>query len=156
MLRFLKGKMRILRKFFAVAAALTCLVSAAPAYSAVSYISASAAQEAAASASAVQVFASSEEAAEYLRTQLVQRNPEVTLTLSSKEGLTGGELMNKIVDLAVAETGVSNEDGWPRRIYPLHGKFCHSGYNYRLLYHRRTGEVCVRQDSKHTLTSQTQ
>lgn len=121
--------MRILRKFFAVAVALTCLVSAAPAYSAVSYISASAAQETAASASAVQVFASSEEAAEYLRTQLVQRNPEVTLTLSSKEGLTGGELMNKIVDLAVAETGVSNEGDYLRMSMAGHGGYIRSTAN---------------------------
>ena len=118
MLRFLKGKMRIIKNIIAVAAALTCLVGAAPAYSAVSAAYTEAVTD---SAQTKNTFASSNEAAIYVREQLVKRNTDISITLPSDEGISGRDLMNKVIDLAVAETGVGSEGDYLRMSMKGHG-----------------------------------
>ncbi|NLT09801.1 MAG: hypothetical protein GXY08_09885 [Ruminococcus sp.] len=110
--------MRIIKNIIAVAAALTCLVGAAPAYSAVSAAYSEAVTN---STQTKNVFASSAEAAIYAREQLVKRNTDISVTLPGDEGLSGGDLMNKVIDLAVAETGVGNEGDYLRMSMAGHG-----------------------------------
>ncbi len=115
----MKGKMRKIKRFFAVAAALTCIAGAAPAYQAVFTPVTSAAAESAAENS----FSSLDEAVDYVRTQLAARNTEITVTVPRDSTLSGGAHMNYIVDKACAETGIPNEGDYIRMGLKGHGGY---------------------------------
>lgn len=110
--------MKLLKRSFIIAAALTLFVGAAPVYSA--------AEKAAVPASAgtkadSSYFETVDKAAVYVREQMTLRNTEVVVSLPNDTGLSGGTLLNTIVDLACKETGKSNEGDYLRLSLKNHG-----------------------------------